>query len=608
MIPYLVRPEWMQALRELAQSWQAVVLDCETTGLEVYLGDRLLGFSVGDLHGEDCYYIPFQHKDFEQVPEIAIWELLELLGGRPVLGYNVKFDLHALAHTFGEHFGSSPLFDVLVAARLMAVMDRPALDLESTAGREVGFEYKSPAAGHQAEFGKVDKEGNPRWSVHDIGTKCCEDVDAPRLLYLHYKPKMPDRLQRLFLMECRLTRHLYEMERRGVEYDPREVERLDKVFGDLKVDTQSKLLEITGLEKFNPNSNPQVCALMESLGIKSPVTSGKTGLPSWPREVLMGVRHPAALPIAQYRAFGHEQSNLISELLTHIKMGNPLLRWPYQNWGTVTGRLSGRLQSIARGWLQLGAAGEGGEPLQWSEDGPDTSIAMRSMFIPGAGYEFIELDYRQIEMFVAGFYFQDPAFQRLLEEEDFHEATSLWVWGSSTKEIRKRAKIFNFGLLYGTGLETLAKGLKCSIKEAEVYRNQYFAKLGPGYRRCLYKIRSIVEDQDYVENIYGRRYYLPADMAYIIFNYLCQGGAGDFVKFRQIAIADLCQQEGVLPTFTTHDDIVVRAPLGWHRSAACRQLIEILENGSPFKMKLPVSMRVSTTNLADLKGVQLAAA
>ena len=98
------------------------------------------------------------------------------------------------------------------------------------------------------------------------------------------------------------------------------------------------------------------------------------------------------------------------------------------------------------------------------------------------------------------------------------------------------------------------------------------------------------------------------DKPAVPFNYLCQGGAGDFVKFRQLAIADLCQQEGVLPTLTTHDDIVVRAPIGWHRSEACRQLTEILEDGSPFKMKLPVSMRVSTTNLAELKGVQLAAA
>lgn len=596
---------------ELAQNWQAVVLDCETTGLEVYLGDRLLGFSVGDLYGEDCYYIPFQHKDFEQVPEVAIWELLELLGGRPVLGYNVKFDLHALAKTFGEHFGSSPLFDVLVAARLMAVMDRPALDLESTAGREVGFEYKSPAAAHQAEFGKADKESHPRWSVHDVGTKCCEDVDATRLLYLHYKSKMPERLQRLFLKECQLTKRLYEMERRGIEYDPQEVGRLDEIFERLKGEARVKLLDLTGLEAFNPNSNPQVCSLMEGLGIKSPVKSPKTGQPSWGREVLMEIEHPVALGIAQYRAFGHEQSNLISFLKQHIKVGNPILRGTYKNWGTVTGRLSSsdpNLQGVAKGWLQLGEVGEEGKPLQWSEEGPDTSIAMRSVFLPGAGYEFIEFDYRQIEMFIAGFYFQDPAFQRLLAEEDFHEATSLWVWGSSTKEIRKRAKIFNFGLLYGTGLEALAKRLKCSIKEAEVYRNQYFAMLGPGYRRCLYKIRSIVEDKGYGENIYGRRYYLPADMSYILFNYLCQGGAGDFVKFRQLAIADLCQQEGVLPTLTTHDDIVVRAPIGWHRSEACRQLTEILEDGSPFKMKLPVSMRVSTTNLAELKGVQLAAA
>jgi DNA polymerase I len=611
MVPYLVRPERMRALAELAQSWQAVVLDCETTGLEIYLDDRLLGFSVGDLHGEDCYYIPYGHKDAENVSAAAVKEFLELLAGRPVLGYNLKFDLHCLAHTYGEHFEASPMFDILVQARLMSIMERPALDLESVAGREIGFEYKSPAAGHQSEYGKVKATGEPYWSVSDIGTKCCEDVEATRRLYLHYKGRMPERLLRLFLLECRLTQRLYQMERRGVEYDPVVVERLDEIFGDLKATTQDRLRATTGVEDFNPNSNPQVTVVMAELGIDSPVKSEKTQKPSWSREILTELDHPVALGISQYRAFEHEKSNVVALLKRHIKAGQPILRGKYQNWGTVTGRLSSsgpNLQGMAKGWLQLGEVGEEGEPLHWSEEGPDKTISIRSIFIPGAGYEFIEFDYRQIEMFVAGYYFRDPNFQALLEQEDFHRATSLWVWGSDGIEERKRAKVFNFGLLYGIGLKSLAKRLGTTVKVAEGYRNQYFQKLGPGYRSCMYKIRSLLEDVGYVENVYGRRYYLSPDTAYIGFNYLCQGGAGDFVKFRQLAIEELCQGEGVLPTFTTHDDIVVRAPLGWHRSEACHQLAAILEDGNPFKMRLPVKMRVSAVNLVELQEVQFATA
>ena len=614
MISYLVRPGRIKELAGLAESWPAVVYDCETTGLDMYLGDRLLGFAIGNLRqgeGEPAYYyIPLTHNHPDDDPAYNatiqdLEPLRPIMEGKPLVGYNVKFDLHCQAETF--EFGGSPIFDVLPFTRIMSHEDRPLLDLESVAAQELGYQYTSVAAGHQSQYGKNV------FTAHEIGNKCCEDVFCTGQLYCHWVDgDTPESLLTLFKREARLTRILYGMERRGILYDPKALKHLDKLLTGKAEELLARIRKEMKLPELNPRSSPQVEALMEQLGINpldyNPPKKDGTVSPKWAREQLLEVDHPVALGIAQHRALTYQMSNLIKHLKRHVEHLQKVMRFNYQNWGTTTGRLSAsapNVQGMAKGWLQLGQAGEGGEALMWSEDGPDKTIAVRSLFVPRPGYFFLEADYSQIEMFIAGWYMAQVGDSTLLDlcrSEDVHAATARLVWGGETPEFRKRAKWFNFGLLYGLGDEGMAKKLKCSKAQAVKYRGDYFRKIGPGYFTCLRDIKWRLRNNGYEENVFGRRYYASEDIAYMIWNYKVQGSAGDFVKFRQEAIEMLCQELDIHPIFTTHDDILLEVPNALMDSHHLRRLIDILEDGSePFGMRFPLKTKIARTNLAEME-------
>src|SRR3990167_1845519 len=253
--PYLVRPGRVQALMELAAQWPAVVLDVETTGLRPYLGDKNLGFSITSLYpqGEEvsAYYVPLSHPDADNVSVEEASQLGPILNGKALLGHQIKFDLHCTVPLFGE-MPDSPLYDTLVMGRIMSYEDRPELSLEALAGRELGYTYRSKAAGKQSQYGKGV------FTVQDIGTKCCEDVFCTAGLYRHYKERMPDALKSLFVKECHLTRILFQMERRGVLYDAKEAKALDAQLAEKSKVLKAGLQKATGSEDFNPRSSPQV--------------------------------------------------------------------------------------------------------------------------------------------------------------------------------------------------------------------------------------------------------------------------------------------------------------------------------------------------------------
>ncbi len=616
MIPFLVRPGRVEALAEKVAEWDVVTLDCETTGLKTWLGDKVLGFGIGELRQvaekPSYYYLPLSHFDAQNISAKELAPLRSVLAEKKVAGFNLKFDLHAADDILDFR---EPFTDVLPLARIVSTEERPILELNYLASRELGYEYQSECKTSEFYRSHVDWEARirlHRWSVQEIGTKCCEDVHCTSLLYVKWTKDMPEGLGRLYRREMKMTAILYDMERRGLRFDPVELEevggRLEGLMDGLLADLRSQ----TDQELFNPRSSDKVAAAMEALNIaprafNKPKQDG-TQSPSWNREHLVAVAHPVALGIAQYRALGTQTGGFIKLLREYVELALEIMHFSYQNWGTVTGRLSAtnpNVQAMAKGWLQLGELGEEGEALAWSEEGPDKTLALRSIFVPRAGYAFLDADYSQIEMFIAGWFMAKVGYPELLElcqAEDVHRATALRVWGSDAPEFRRRAKWFNFGLLYGLGLEGLAYRIGCSLKEAKKYRTEYYEIIGPGYERVLMGIRGHLNDRGFVRNVYGRRYYVDVERAYVAFNYMIQGSVGDFVKFRQEQIRDLCRESDIHPLLTTHDDILFEVPVALLGSPEIGRLINVLEDGRRFfGMKLPVKVRVSQTNLAEME-------
>jgi len=114
----LVEPFDVPALARKVESWGAVVVDVETEGVELWYGDRTLYLGLGPLNGDDEYSIQVRLIDPSTfaVGDIisTIQPLMEVLSRKPLIGWNVKFDLHGMAQLPGFDPIQEAFFDAIV--------------------------------------------------------------------------------------------------------------------------------------------------------------------------------------------------------------------------------------------------------------------------------------------------------------------------------------------------------------------------------------------------------------------------------------------------------------------------------------------------------------
>jgi DNA polymerase I-like protein with 3'-5' exonuclease and polymerase domains len=151
------------------------------------------------------------------------------------------------------------------------------------------------------------------------------------------------------------------------------------------------------------------------------------------------------------------------------------------------------------------------------------------------------------------------------------------------------------------GIKAMAKKIGCSEKQAKIWKAQYFKVLGPGYQRAMRSIERKLRQRGWIENMFGRRYWLNEDVSYIGWNYLCQGSAGDYVKFRQLVIEEWVDAAGIFPILSTHDDICFEIPLDKIDAAFLEPLFELLERGDPFGIPLPMKVQIGRKNYAEME-------
>ena len=551
----VVKPQQIPALAAKAEAWGCVLLDTETTGANPYLGARPIGLGLGPFDEEKYYYLPLLNLN-----ELDVAPIIRVLERKNLMGHNIKFDLHML-RTLGWHPEPQTSFiDTIVMARLWATEEHPQLGLKELSKQIFNYEYEDPQVVKIAKAGKL-AEIDPALAGH----YCCEDLWLTKRLYKWLKAELPLSLLKLFTREIQLTRDLFEMECRGIlidqEYLGFAVERLDRELQDLL----QRISSATDMPKFNPRSPDQLKVLMNTLNIKPvrstpPSVRKPQGDVSWNRDALMAVRakHPVAMLVAKQRALAYQRSGTIARCLDYINAGNQELHFEFKNWGTVTGRLSGDGQQLPKGWLQFGSVDESGEEvLVWAK-GPEQEFSLRRLLRPRPGHMLFKADYGQIEMFVLGSYMHDPTFTAWLDSGNVHAAAALEIWGDA-EEYYARGKVYNFATVYGQGDKSRAKSLNCTLAEAAQYREDYNLRM-PGHKRFLRRVERLLQRDGYIENVYGRRYYLDSHLAYKGVNYACQGSAGDFVKFKLPETRKLRQQIGMHMLITTHDDFVPEIP------------------------------------------------
>lgn len=360
-------------------------------------------------------------------------------------------------------------------------------------------------------------------------------------------------------IEKPLTPLLRRMEKRGVlvsretlaEMSTRYHKELDRLC--------KRIYEAAGGE-FNINSPKQ---LGEVLFVKLGLGGAKqkktaTGQLSTKESELEKLRegNPIIGDILEQRELQKLLSTYIDSIPTQLD-SESRLHTTYVQPSTTTGRLSSRdpnLQNI---------------PIK-----SDLGRAIRSAFIAAKGMSLVSFDYSQIDLRVAAFLSGDEKLIDIFRTgKDVHAAVASQVFGVAesdvTPEMRRRAKVINFGILYGMGVNALQQNLGTNRKEAQAFYQNYFETFTT-LAQYLEDVKAKASKDGFVETHFGRRRYfdgirspipyIRASAERMAINAPIQGTQADIMKLAMLKVdeelARLGESENAHLLLQVHDEII----------------------------------------------------
>ncbi|MFA6514740.1 MAG: DNA polymerase [Candidatus Paceibacterota bacterium] len=313
-----------------------------------------------------------------------------------------------------------------------------------------------------------------------------EDIKKQKLTYVYENIEQP------------ITPIIDKMEKQGILVDVSYLKKIGEEYHkDLEI-LEKNIWQEAG-EEFNINSPKQISEILFTklaLSIKG-IKKSAGGAISTRESELEKLRdvHPIVGEILKHRELQKLLSTYIDTIPAQVGPDGRLHAHFIQA-GTTTGRFSSNnpnLQNI---------------PIK-TERGKN----IRNAFIAPEGYFLASFDYSQIELRVAALMSQDSYFVKAFEEgKDIHCAVAMKVFGVSeedvTHDMRRRAKVINFGILYGMGVNALKENLGTDRKEAQIFYDNYFAQF-PTIAGYLESIKNFAKEHGYTETLFGRKRYFP---------------------------------------------------------------------------------------------------
>lgn len=511
--------------------------DTETTGLHPREA-RLVGIAFS-VQPHEAWYVSLPPDETEC--KRALEPFVPLFANEHIekTGHNLKFDLAVLRAAGIMVRG--PLFDTMLAHYLLDPDQRHALD--KLAARLLHYRPIPITA-------LIGEKKEPQRPISDASPDllrdyACEDADLTLQLRKHLEPQLESHgLTRVFTqIECPLIPVLVEMESAGISID------LDA----LQTISQKLAKEITQLEEtvhrlaghpFNLNSPKQLGeVLFNELKLSDQPKKTKTGQYTTNEETLeqLAGQHEIVRLLLQYRAATKLKNTYVDALPEDVCKTTGRIHTSLNQAVTTTGRLASsnpNLQNI---------------PVR-TEQGQE----IRRAFISRSGdFTLLAADYSQIELRIMAHLSGDPSMKKaFVNGEDIHTATAARVFGVGeedvTPDMRRKAKMVNFGIIYGISAFGLAQRLRIPRKEAGIIIEHYFEQY-PDVKDCIDRIIASARDHGYVETIAGRKRFIrdiharngtvrAAAERYAI-NAPIQGSAADLIKIAMIRIHELLQEK-----------------------------------------------------------------
>ncbi|HTH93109.1 MAG TPA: DNA polymerase [Candidatus Paceibacterota bacterium] len=355
---------------------------------------------------------------------------------------------------------------------------------------------------------------------------------------------------------------------------------------------ESSISEQTGVT-INLNSPKQMSELLfTTLGLSPKGKKKASGAYTTNAEQLEELRdaHPVIPLILDYREIQKLLTTYVEALLGHVKEDGRVHATFLQN-GAATGRFS----SVNPNLQNIPIKGNSGKEI-------------RHGFMAGPGNMYIGSDYSQIELRVLAMLSGD---EKLIETfkkgEDIHMsvASSMFhvPFEEVTNDMRRKAKVINFGILYGMGITALQKNLGSTRAEAQTFYNAYFEAF-PKIRDYLENTKAYAKEHGYTETIFGRRRYFPGINAGAPFlrafaermatNAPIQGTNADIVKIAIKLIDEDMKKAGLADKahliLQIHDELVYEVEEGVQKEAEKiieKAMVDVFER-SPIPVTVPL--------------------
>ncbi len=361
-------------------------------------------------------------------------------------------------------------------------------------------------------------------------------------------------------IELPLSPILREVEEHGILVSREELSGLSVLYHKELDKLSQRIFKAAGGE-FNINSPKQLGEILFGklgLGVGAKQKKTSTGQLSTKESELEKLRdaHPIVADILSYRELQKLLSTYIDSIPTQLD-AESRLHTSFVQPSTTTGRLSSRdpnLQNI---------------PVK-----SELGRAIRNAFIAPKGYKLVSFDYSQIDLRVAAFLSGDEKLIEIFTQgKDVHASVAAQVFkvkeGDVTPEMRRRAKVINFGILYGMGVNALKENLGTDRKDAQAFYQNYFETF-TRLATYLEEIKAKAAKDGFVTTFFGRRRYFDGIRSHIPYvrasaermaiNAPIQGTQADILKLAMIAIDEqlraLGHKKDVHLLLQVHDELI----------------------------------------------------
>ena len=545
--------KWISELKKA----KLVSVDIESTSTDPMLAE-IVGFSFS-VKKDEGWYVPIQFPEKEGQlfgGEDDLKTVLDLI--KPILeepkipkcGQNIKYDALILKRHGIEIQGIA--FDTMIAAHLLKPEER-SYKLDYLSLEYIKYEMQSITDLIGSGRNQISMSEVP---VEKVTYYAAEDADvALQLVPLLKKRLREDQLLNVAEdIEFPMIPVLLQMECSGVYVEKPMMEEMS-LWMEKKLDTFTREIHSLAGTEFNINSPQQMAVILFDRLSLPKIRQRSTDV-----NVLKTLKYQHPLPekVLGYRKFQKLKSTYVDAIPKLIHPDTNRIHSSFSQTVAATGRLSSsnpNFQNI---------------PIR-EEEGRE----IRKAFKPQEkGWVIFSADYSQIELRIMAHLSGDETLKKaFLEGEDIHAHTASNIYGvpveSVLPEMRRTAKVVNFGVMYGAGPFRMSQELGIPQSESKIVIKTYFDRY-PGIRSYIDSTLKIARNKNYVETILGRRRYcydinntnqrIRTAVERAVINMPIQGTAAEMIKLAMIKIHEKLKNLKTIMILQIHDELLFEVP------------------------------------------------